>query len=174
MKSCLEVKDTEIFSNLQIERLQNWELLPELIRKIAIKDTIKQVANLESIDLNYTSEEFDKLLIEIARIATFEGMNSTQLGAITERELKLQKFKQGKWGHLVEAYFNSQELGLARIVISILQVADVSLAQELFFWIESGEVSFCRNCDRLFSGEICRKWRDIRALIITRTRTADC
>jgi hypothetical protein len=142
IESCLAVKDTQIFSNLPIERLQSWELLPELIRKIAIEDTIEQVANLESIDLDYTSEEFDKLLIEIARLPTFEGMNSTQLSAITERELKLQKFKQGKWGDLVEAYFKSQESGLARIIISILQVADVSLAQELFFRIESGESSF--------------------------------
>jgi hypothetical protein len=150
MQSYLAVKDTQIFSNLPnaqraakaVERLQSWELLPELIHKIAIEDKIEQVANLESIDLDYTSEEFDKLLIEIARLPTFEGMNSTQLSAITERELKLQKFKQGKWGNLVEAYFKSQESGLARIVISILQVADVSLAQELFFRIESGESSF--------------------------------
>jgi hypothetical protein len=150
IESCVEVKDTQIFSNLPnaqrvakaVERLQNWELLPELVHKIAIEDRIEQVANLESIDLNYTSEEFDKLLIEIARLPTFEGMNSTQLSSITERELKLQKFKQGKWGDLVEAYFNNQKSGLARIVISILQVADVSLAQELFFRIESGEASF--------------------------------
>jgi parvulin-like peptidyl-prolyl isomerase len=142
MESCLEVKDTQIFSNLSIDRLQNWESLPELFRKIAIEDTIEQVADRESIDLNYTSEEFAELLIEIKQLSAFEGMNPSQLSAITERELKLQKFKLGKWGNRVETYFKSQESGLDSIVISILQVADVALAQELFFRIESGEQSF--------------------------------
>lgn len=142
MKSCLAVSDTQIFSNLPIDRLQTWKLLPELLRKIAIEDTIEQVADLESIDLNYTSVEFDQLLIEIKKSPAFKGMNVSQLSAITERELKLYKFKQGKWGDRVETYFKSQESGLDSVVISILQVGDVSLAQELFFRIESGEESF--------------------------------
>lgn len=142
MESCLAVSDTQVFSNLPIDRLQNWELLPELLRKIVIEDAIEQVADLESIDLNYTSVEFDKLLIEIKKSSAFQGMNVSQLSAITERELKLQKFKQGKWKDQVETYFKSQGTGLDSVVISILQVADAYLAQELFFRIESGEESF--------------------------------
>lgn len=142
MELCLEVSDTQILSDLPIERLQSWELFPELMRKIAIDDLIEEVACVESINIEYTSEEFDKLLTEIQQLPAFEGMNISQLTAITERELKLQKFKQGKWGSEVKDYFQTQQSGLDSITVSILQVAEAAHAQELFFRIESGEVSF--------------------------------
>jgi parvulin-like peptidyl-prolyl isomerase len=142
MELCLDISDTQILSDLPIERLQSWELFPELMRKIAIDDLIEEVACVESIDIEYTSEEFDKLLTEIQKLPAFEGMNSSQLTAITERELKLQKFKQGKWGSEVKDYFKTQQVGLDSITVSILQVAEAAHAQELFFRIESGEVSF--------------------------------
>jgi parvulin-like peptidyl-prolyl isomerase len=142
MELSLDVSESQILSDLPIERLQSWELFPELMRKIAIEDTIEEIGYLESIDLNYSTEEFESLVAEIQHLPAFEGMNSSQLSAIAERELKLQKFKQGKWGSEIEAYFQSQQSGLDRVTISVLQIADAALAQELFFRIESGEVSF--------------------------------
>jgi parvulin-like peptidyl-prolyl isomerase len=147
---CLDISDAQILSNLSnaqraakaVERLQSWESFPELMRRIAIDDLIEAVAYVESIDLEYTSEEFDKFLTEIKQIHTFEGMNVSQLSAIAERELKLQKFKQGKWGSAIEAYFQNQQSGLDSITFSVLQIADGAHAQELFFRIESGSESF--------------------------------
>jgi hypothetical protein len=54
----------------------------------------------------------------------------------------LQKFKLARWGDEVESYFDAQCGGLDRVVLSILQVVDGSIAQELFFRIQSGEQSF--------------------------------
>lgn len=142
MELCLDMSDFEIFSDMPFDRLQSWELFPELMRRIGIDDLIEEVACVEFINIEYTSEEFDKLLTEIQQLPAFEGMNISQLTAITERELKLQKFKQGKWGSEVKDYFQTQQSGLDSITVSILQVAEAAHAQELFFRIESGEVSF--------------------------------
>jgi hypothetical protein len=62
---CSDMSDAQILSNLSIERLQSWELFPELMRRIAIDDLIEEVAYVESIDLEYTPEEFDKFLNKI-------------------------------------------------------------------------------------------------------------
>jgi hypothetical protein len=150
IESCLDMGDAQILSNLSnaqrtakaIERLQSWELFPELMRRIAIDDLIEEVAYLESIDLEYTSEEFDEFLTKIQQLPAFKWMNIGQLSTIAERELKLHKFKQGKWGGEVDAYFHTQKSGLASITFSIWQVADAAHARELFFRIESGENSF--------------------------------
>ena len=147
---CLDLSDAQILSNLSnaqhtakaIEQLQRWELFPELMRRIAIDDLIEEVAYLESINLEYTPEEFDNSLTEIQKLSAFKGMHIAQLSAIAERELKLHKFKQGKWGSEVEAYFQIQQSGLGSITFSILQIADRAQANELFFRIESGEKSF--------------------------------
>jgi parvulin-like peptidyl-prolyl isomerase len=139
---CLDMSDAQILSNLSLERLQRWELFPELMRRIAIDDLIEEVADVESIDLEYTSEELNKFLNKIQQIPTFEGTNIGQLSAIAERELKLHKFKQGKWKSEVEVYFQQHQPGLDRITFSILQIADRAQANELFFRIESGEKSF--------------------------------
>jgi parvulin-like peptidyl-prolyl isomerase len=62
-----------------------------------------------------------------------------------DRELRLQQFKLAKWGDEVESYFQAHGGGLDRVLLSILQVKDPALAQELFFRIQSGEVSFAET-----------------------------
>lgn len=139
MELCLDISDAQILSNLSnaqcaakaFKRLQSWELLSELMRRIAIDDLIEEVAYVESINLECTSEEFDKFLAIIQQSSAFEEMNIGQLSAIAERELKLHKFKQAKWGSEVEAYFQTQQSGLDRIACqrrSILTILSISTA----------------------------------------------
>lgn len=163
---CLDMSDAQILSNLSLERLQSWESFPELMRRIAIDDLIEEVAYVESIDLEYTSEEFDKFLTEIQQISTLEGMNIGQLSAIAERELKLQKFKQGKWGSAIEAYFQTQQSGLDSITFSVLQIADGAHAQELFFRIESGEKSFAEIAIDYSQGRYAKNGGSVEPLLL--------
>lgn len=166
IESCLDMSDIQILSNSSIEQLHRWELLPELMRRIAIEDLIEEVAYLESIDLEYTPEEFDDLLAEIHKLPAFEGMNTSQLSAIAERELKLQKFKQGKWGSKVEAYFQTHQSGLDSITFSILQIADRAQANELFFRIESGEQSFAEIAIDYSQGRYAKNGGSVEPLLL--------
>jgi parvulin-like peptidyl-prolyl isomerase len=72
-------------------------------------------------------------------------MSKTQLETICDRALRLQKFKVAKWGAEVEPCFQTYGTGLDRVLISILQVKEATLARELFFRIESGEKSFAET-----------------------------
>jgi parvulin-like peptidyl-prolyl isomerase len=161
-----DISDAQILSNLSIERLQNWELFPELMRRMAIDDLIEEVAYLESIDLEYTSEKFDNSLTVIQKLSAFERMNISQLTAIAERELKLQKFKQGKWKSEVEAYFQIQQSGLDSITFSILQIANAEHANELFFRIESGEKSFAEIAIDYSQGRYAKNGGSVGPLLL--------
>jgi hypothetical protein len=72
-----------------------------------------------------------------------------ELGAAAEDrqqpELRCQQFKVAKWGDEVEAYFQAHRMEFDRVLISIIQVQDAELIQELFFRIESGEQSFAET-----------------------------
>ncbi|WP_310427801.1 peptidylprolyl isomerase [Chamaesiphon sp. VAR_48_metabat_135_sub] len=125
-----------------IDRLQRFELYPQLLHEILTDDLVEEMAIAGSIDLESTSTEYAQKYAEIERSIECQGMNEQQLGAIVDRELRLQKFKLARWGNEVEPYFVAQGGGLDRVILSILQVADGSLAQELFFRIQSGEQSF--------------------------------
>jgi PPIC-type PPIASE domain len=125
-----------------IARLHRFELYPELIHEILTDNLVEQTAIDQSIELDYPSDEYAQQYAEIAGSIGCQGMNESQLAAICDRELRLQQFKLAVWGSEIESYFDAQGEGLDRVVLSILQVADASLAQELFFRIQSGEESF--------------------------------
>jgi parvulin-like peptidyl-prolyl isomerase len=142
MSSSLNIGNAQISFDRTIEQLNRFELYPQLLQEIVIDDLLEEMAVDWSIDLNYTSIEFEHKYQEIVKIPSLQGMNASQLESITDRELRMQKFKQARWGNEVAEHFQQQRAGLHRVILSILQVADGSLMQELFFRIQSGETSF--------------------------------
>ncbi len=117
-------------------------MIPQLLQEIIIDDLIEEIAMATSIDLDCTSIEFEQKYAELEKSTDCQGMNNLQLAAICDRELRLQQFKLARWGDKVETYFDAQGDGLDQIILSILQVEDAALAQELFFRVQSGEQSF--------------------------------
>ncbi len=142
MNKALQIGDIQISCAQVLAQLQDSPLLPQLTQEIATEELIDRLATQWQLDLTPTPAEFDQLSTQVASIATFQGMNSAQIAAITTRTLKLQKFKQAGWGNQVSGYYQSVQHQLHRVTYSILQVADGLLAQELFFRIQSGEQSF--------------------------------
>jgi parvulin-like peptidyl-prolyl isomerase len=142
MNKALQIGDIQISCSQVLAQLQDSPLLPQLTQEIATEELIDRLALQWQLDLTPTPTEFDQLSAQVASIATFQGMNSAQIAAITTRTLKLQKFKQAGWGNQVSDYYHSVQHQLHRVTYSILQVADGLLAQELFFRVQSGEQSF--------------------------------
>jgi parvulin-like peptidyl-prolyl isomerase len=54
---------------------------------------------------------------------------------ILDHQAKLQQFKQENWGNKVGSYYLTRKVQLDRVVCSIIQVADGTIAQELYFRI---------------------------------------
>lgn len=57
------------------------------------------------------------------------------LAPILDHQTKLQQFKQENWGNKVGSYYLTRKVQLDRVVCSIIQVADGTIAQELYFRI---------------------------------------
>jgi parvulin-like peptidyl-prolyl isomerase len=142
MNLALQIGDSQIPVERVLQKLHESQLLPQLLREILIDETIDRVAREYDIDLTPTEEEFDRLSAQVASIAPFQGMSPDQLEAITTRTLKAYKFKQAGWGHKVSSYFETVRDGRDRVLYSLLLVEDGSVAQELFFRVQSAESSF--------------------------------
>ncbi len=142
MNLALNLGDSTISSDRVIDQLHRFGLFDQLLQEINIDYLIEEMAKNWSIDLNYTSIEFDEKYIEIDQGYVFQGMNTSQLEAICDREVRLQKFKLAKWGDDIDVYFQVQGEGLDRLTLSVLQVQNAPIAQELFFRIQSAESSF--------------------------------
>jgi parvulin-like peptidyl-prolyl isomerase len=54
---------------------------------------------------------------------------------ILDHQAKLQRFKQENWGNKVGSYYLTRKVQLDRVICSIIQVADGTIAQELYFRI---------------------------------------
>jgi parvulin-like peptidyl-prolyl isomerase len=142
MSLVLDVGKYQIPTDRVIQQLKEIKLLPQIMEEMTIDELVDRTARSMLIDLKYSRSEFDRLVAELMQLPYCQAMHSTQLVGIIDRRLKLQKFKQAKWGNEIENYFNSQGSGLNRVVLSILQVSDALLAQELRFRIQAGEQSF--------------------------------
>jgi parvulin-like peptidyl-prolyl isomerase len=142
MNQALQIGDIQISCAQVLAQLQDSPLLPQLLREIAIEESIDLIAAEVQLDLTPTPAELELLSPQVAGIVTFQGMNAAQIAAITTRTIKLQKFKQAGWGDRVSDYYQIVQSQRHRVTYSILLVADGLLAQELFFRIQSGEQSF--------------------------------
>jgi parvulin-like peptidyl-prolyl isomerase len=58
----------------------------------------------------------------------------------------IEKFKIATWGHKVESYSLSlaRKISLDQVVYSLIRTKDQGLAQEIYFRIQKGELSFVK------------------------------
>jgi parvulin-like peptidyl-prolyl isomerase len=121
------------------QQISKSQLLPQLLREIIIDDILSQWQSSSSSQL-------------------VEGDPGFTVG---DRNIKLQQFKQGIWGHKVGSYYLERKSQLDRVICSIMRVEDGEIAQELFFRICSGEKTFsklafkyCQGLEALDGGKV--------------------
>jgi PPIC-type PPIASE domain len=157
MNLAFQIGDSQIPCDRVLQQLHDSQLLPQLLREIVIDETIDRVAKEYGIDLTPTPAEFEKLSTQVEQITPFQGMNAEQISTITTRTLKLHKFKQAGWGHKVSSYFDTVKQQLHRVTYSILKVEDGLMAQELFFRLQSCELSFAELAVRYSQDETAQR-----------------
>lgn len=138
----LDLGNGQISSDLVLEQLAEYQLLSQQIEEIILDRLIAQTTIDLNIHIDYDSTEFEERYALNQQSRFYRGMNSAQLTAISARELKLEKFKQLRWGEQVAVYFQEQQSQLDRVTISTIEVDDSFVANELFFRIKDGEQSF--------------------------------
>jgi parvulin-like peptidyl-prolyl isomerase len=107
------------------EHLSTSPLLSQLLRQL----TIDQILSKWQTALPAQSILADAAL-------DLDSMSSIDLQApVLDHQTKLQRFKQENWGNKVGSYYLTRKVQLDRVICSIIQVADGTVAQELYFRI---------------------------------------
>jgi len=126
--------------------LKRYELLPKFVEELAIDDAIAEY--------ECTPEEKQQALLEICQknqLANVEqqqqwmddrGLNAREVELMATRSIRIQKYKEATWGKKVRRHFMDRKSGLDVVTYSLIRTQDVGLANELYYRLQEGEVSF--------------------------------
>lgn len=146
MTDVLYVGDRAIRTDTIPTLLKQYELLPKFIEELAIDEAIEEYG--------CTNEEKQKALLEICqrhKLTNLEeqqkwmeerGLNAREVEVMATRSLRIQKFKEEKWGRKVRRHFMERKAGLDTVVYSLIRTQDAGLAHELYYQILEGEITF--------------------------------
>jgi parvulin-like peptidyl-prolyl isomerase len=100
-------------------------LLAQLLRQLTIDRILSEWQPASAVKSIQSDPELD-----------LDSSSSIDLQApILDHQAKLQQFKQENWGNKVGSYYLTRKVQLDRVICSIIQVADGTVAQELYFRI---------------------------------------
>lgn len=80
------------------------------------------------------------------------GISQAEFEQFATRSIRLEKFKQIRWGNQIKSYFLQRKSQLDRAIYSMLCLADENLAQELYFRIIEAEQSFSHLAQQYSEG----------------------
>jgi PPIC-type PPIASE domain len=142
--SNIQIENRQLTAELICQKISKSQLLPQLLRDIIINQTLSHwqpETPAQSIELEVA---IDRYYQQIARLPVNRDISEGQLKNIAIRTVKLQQFKLGVWGNKLGSYYLNHKSQLDRVVYSIMQIEDGSIAQELFFRVQSCEQSFAK------------------------------
>jgi len=146
MSAVLQVGNRTITAEEIVPLLTSYQLLPRLLVEMIIDQAIALIdCTSEEIASNYQQFcEKNQLTTATTLQAWLKRyrMTQEQLEALAMRGLRIDKFKQAKWGHQLESYFLSCKSRLDKVIYSLIRTQDGAIAQELYFRIQEGEQSF--------------------------------
>ncbi len=142
MSTTVRVGKHQLTAELICQQVSRSSLLPQLLREMIIDEVLSQWQPASPVELADGQAAIEQCYHQVSALATQRGMNHASIMQVAERTVKLQQFKQGIWGNKVGSYYLERKSQFDRVICSVMQVADGSIAQELFFRIQSGEKSF--------------------------------
>jgi parvulin-like peptidyl-prolyl isomerase len=146
MMTTLKIGDRTLNAKAIVELAYKHQLMPQLIREVVIDDAIAAVAvTPEEAQLAYQNFFAQRQVSQPESQESWlskQGLSLDQLQEKLTRELKIRKFKKLKFGDRLYSYFLHRKSQLDRVVYSLLRVADIGMAQELYFRIQAGEATF--------------------------------
>ncbi|MEL6222002.1 MAG: peptidylprolyl isomerase [Cyanobacteria bacterium J06627_8] len=146
MADMLKIGTRTVASSDVLPLLAGYQMMPQFLKEVLIDEAIA------SIDCtNDEREEACQAFYQENQIAEPDNrqawlshyrMTESQLQSLATRELRIEKFKQEKWGPKLESYFLDRKGKLDKVIYSLIRTKDIGIAQELYFRISEGEQSF--------------------------------
>ena len=119
MPSIVSIESPQLTATSICEHLTTSPLLAQLLRQLTIDQILATWVPAAPARSSVANPDFD-----------LDPTSPT--GAA---QSKLQQFKQENWGHKVGSYYLTRKTQLDRVVCSLIQVTDGTIAQELYFRI---------------------------------------
>jgi parvulin-like peptidyl-prolyl isomerase len=156
MGSVLSISDQKITETNLFELLAEHQLLPQLVRELIVDQAIADIECTEE-EKNLARQQFiqqNKITSEeqIDSWASSQWMTREQLEKRILRALKVEKFKEERWGSTLESYFLERKGNLDQVVYSLIRTQDAGIAQELYFRIQEDETSFAEIAKEFSQG----------------------
>jgi parvulin-like peptidyl-prolyl isomerase len=137
---------TKLTAESLIPLLQQYGMLPQLIREILIDQAIEPFTLSEDEALKAYEQFYQRYQLkneaDLNSWLSQQGMTRDQLEHVMTRNLRVEKFKQKTWENQTESYFLQRKARLDRVIYSLIRVTSLDLAQELYFRIQEGEQAF--------------------------------
>ncbi len=152
MSTTVRVGNRQLTAELICQHVSRSSLLPQLLREIILDRILAQWEPASTAELADGRAAFEQCYQQLAGLTHSRQMSQIQLAKIAERTVKLQQFKQGIWGRKLGSYFLERKSQLDRVVFSMMQIEDGSIAQELYFQIQAGENPFAELAQQYSQG----------------------
>jgi parvulin-like peptidyl-prolyl isomerase len=142
----LQLADSVLEVTEIIPLLTQYQLIPHLLRETIIDRAIASITCtpdeiLQACELTHQQWQLDTELKQIEWRSHY-GLSQNNFEKLATRPLKIEKFKQARWGNKLESYFMRRKVQLDSVQFSLLRLSDRSIANELYFRILEGEQSF--------------------------------
>jgi parvulin-like peptidyl-prolyl isomerase len=125
--------------------------IPELLHSLILDEAIAPI--------EYTAQEREQFCQQhqlnsahVRQAWTTQHGSSAELDAWIDRQLKISKLQQAKWGKRLGSYFLQRKAQLDQVICSLIYPTTKEIAQELYFRIVEGEQSFAELARRYSQG----------------------
>ncbi|MEB3121886.1 MAG: peptidylprolyl isomerase [Snowella sp.] len=156
MKTVLQVGKQRIQEHELYDLLAQYQYLPRLARELIIDQAIADIQCTPEEKVAVKEQFFQQLQItsqeQLNTWLIQSGMTIEQFEPYILRDLKLEKFKQAEWDHLLESHFLECKNQLDKIVYSLIRTKEPGIAQELYFRIQENESDFADLARRYSEG----------------------
>lgn len=146
MLNTLKIQDRIVDANNIISLLDNYRILPQLVRELVIDRALEDIeytdtevtAAYQNFQTQYQLDSEAEITAWLSKMA----MNQAQLQAQMIRKIKLKKFKYQQFNHQIESYFLERKLALEKAIFSLIRVKSPGIAKELYHRLQEAENSF--------------------------------
>ncbi|HHP7230095.1 MAG TPA: peptidylprolyl isomerase [Xenococcaceae cyanobacterium] len=144
MTALLQIGNQTLTAKEVITKLSSYQLFPKFLREIVIDEAIAAFACTPEEEIALC-KNFYAGCSEAENQAWLDknGITKEYVAAFLKRKAQLEKFKEAKWGKVVESYFfKERKHQLDQVVYSIICHQDYYLIQELYFRLINKEQCF--------------------------------
>lgn len=149
MSTCLKIGNRLLTGDQIISALVRYKLLEPLVGQVLLDEVIEEVP-LSKQELFYAlvgatdtpiPDDFDGFLTQWCQ---YKGVTPDYFNAVVLRELRVKKFKQLYFAEKVESEFLRTKSDFDQVEFSLIQLTDLSLAQELYFQLRDDNADFAQ------------------------------